>query len=301
MLHVVSVSLGSTARDHRAEIVLLGRKILVERRGTDGSLRRAARLLRELDGRVDAISLGGIDLYLFAGPRRYTFKDALRLAGAVRHTPLVDGSGIKETWEPHVVELARQEIGLPQEGQKVLLASALDRWPLAEAFARAGCRLMIGDALFALGLPLVFSSLDSFATVARVFLPFFCRLPIALLYPTGKRQEKSRPRFAALYRQADILAGDFHFLRRYLPQDLGGKAVFTSTLTRQDVEELAQRGVRWLVTFAPEMEGRWFGANVLEAICTALLKSRGVKEIKPSLYRPLLAEAGLAPGIYRLN
>lgn len=301
MLRVVSVSLGSTARDHRAEIALLGRKILVERRGTDGSLRRALRLLRELDGRVDAISLGGINLYLSAGSRRYTFKDALRLAGAVRHTPLVDGSGIKESWEPYVVELARQKIGLPREGQKVLLASALDRWPLAEAFARAGCRLMIGDALFALGLPLVFSSLHSFAAVAQIFLPFFCRLPIGLLYPTGKKQEKSRPRFGSLYRQADILAGDFHFLRRYLPQDLGGKAVFTSTLTRQDVEELSRRGARYLVTFAPEMGGRWFGANVLEAICTALLQNQGVREIKPSLYRPLLLEAGLAPGIYRLN
>lgn len=301
MLHVVSVSLGSSARDHRAELKLLGQRILVERRGTDGNLHQAEKLLKELDGQVDVLSLGGLNIYLFVGSRRYVLRDGRRLARAVRHTPLVDGSGIKEVWEPYVVEYARQKIGWPQRGQKVLFASALDRWPLAAAFAQSGCQLMIGDALFALGLPLVFSSLDSFAAVARFSLPLFCCLPIVFLYPTGKKQEKSRPRFAAFYRKADILAGDFHFLRRYFPQNLEGKAIFTSTLTGRDVEELARRKVRWLVTVAPEMEGRWFGANVLEAICAALLKSRRVKEIKPSLYRPLLLEAGLAPGIYRLN
>ena len=50
MKHVVSVSIGSSKRDHKIEVELLGEKILIERRGTDGDLERAAQMLKELDG-----------------------------------------------------------------------------------------------------------------------------------------------------------------------------------------------------------------------------------------------------------
>ena len=76
MKHVVSVSIGSSRRDHRVEMELLGERVCIERRGTDGDLGRAAQLIRELDGKVDAIGLGGMDLYIFAGGRRYVLRDA---------------------------------------------------------------------------------------------------------------------------------------------------------------------------------------------------------------------------------
>lgn len=66
MKHVVSVSIGSSKRDHKVEIELMGERILIERRGTDGSLAQAGRMIQELDGKVDAIGLGGMDLYIFA-------------------------------------------------------------------------------------------------------------------------------------------------------------------------------------------------------------------------------------------
>ncbi|OAT87037.1 quinate 5-dehydrogenase [Desulfotomaculum copahuensis] len=298
--HVVSVSLGSSQRDHRVEMELLGRHLLVERRGADGDPARAASWLRELDGRVDVLALGGVNLYLTAGRRRYPLKDGIRLAAAVRRTPLVDGSGIKASWERQIVPRLQKQLGWPRPGQTVLFSSVLDRWPLAEALAAAGCRLLIGDAAFALGLPLPFTSLRLFALAAAAAAPLFCRLPIGLLYPTGRRQEQIRPRFQSLYRRADILAGDFHFLRRHLPPRLDGKCVLTSTVTAADRRELAARGVRWLVTTAPEMAGRSFGANVLEAVCVALL-DMAPAEIDPALYPPLLQKAGLTPGITRLN
>ena len=67
MKRVVSVSLGSSSRDHRAKIELLGEEFDISREGMDGSIDRALKRLRELDGTVDAIGLGGIDVYLYAG------------------------------------------------------------------------------------------------------------------------------------------------------------------------------------------------------------------------------------------
>ena len=58
---MVSISLGSPARDHAVEIRLLGERFRVERRGTNGDLARAIALYRELDGTVDAFGVGGIE------------------------------------------------------------------------------------------------------------------------------------------------------------------------------------------------------------------------------------------------
>src|SRR5690606_16160319 len=64
MKRVVSVSIGSSERDHVAEVELLGQRVRVERIGTDGDVERAIRLIAELDGQVDAFGMGGIDLYV---------------------------------------------------------------------------------------------------------------------------------------------------------------------------------------------------------------------------------------------
>jgi hypothetical protein len=64
MKRAVSVSLGSSARDKKVVISLKGEQIVAERIGTDGDAQKARRLFAELDGKVDALGVGGVDLYL---------------------------------------------------------------------------------------------------------------------------------------------------------------------------------------------------------------------------------------------
>jgi hypothetical protein len=101
--HIVSVSLGSSTRDHRAVVNLLGEDFDISREGVDGKLDRAIARVQELDGTVDAIGLGGIDVYLYAGSKRYALRDGLRLLQAAKVTPVVDGSGLKNTLEREAV------------------------------------------------------------------------------------------------------------------------------------------------------------------------------------------------------
>lgn len=300
MKHVVSVSLGSPRRDYEAEIEVPGCRLLVRRLGTGGDLGRAAALLKSLDGKVDALGLGGVNLFLRAGQRRYKLRDGALLATQVKKTPLVDGSGIKDTIESDLVPFLQRRIGWPRRGQVVLVVSALDRYGLAVALEQAGCRLIIGDALFALGLPVPFYSLATFRVAASLTLPLLSRLPIGLLYPLGERQEIIKPRFGWFYRQADIIAGDFHFLRYHLPADLSGKDIITSTVTADDVQELRKRGARWLASPGPSFQGRSFGSNVLEATCVALLNN-SPGGIHPEHYLDLLNRIGWEPRLERLN
>jgi len=296
---VVSVSIGSSSRDHVAELELLGERVRVERIGTDGDVEKAVALIRELDGQVDAFGMGGIDLYVWAGGRRYELRDAHRIARAAQKTPIVDGSGLKNSLERRIVSYLAEEVGLRWPEQKVLLVSAVDRFGMAEELAKSGCDLIIGDFMFVLGLPIPMRSLKTLVNVARVLAPLIVQLPISVLYPTGEKQTKSRPKFVKYYQWADVIAGDYHYIRRHMPDDLTGKIIITQTITKSDVEDLRRRGVRMLVTSTPELNGRSFATNVIEALLIAL-DGRG-RALEPHEYLALIDKLQLKPRIEMLN
>ena len=120
MKRVVSVSLGSSKRDKRVEAEFFGEPFLIERISTDGDLRRFAEWLQKLDGKVDALCFGGMDIWLRCGRRKYALREAWQLAQLVRKTPVVDGSGVKDTVEREAVHWLQRRhllgIGLIQGG-----------------------------------------------------------------------------------------------------------------------------------------------------------------------------------------
>jgi hypothetical protein len=300
MKTVVSVSLGSASRDHRARIELLGEEFDVRREGMDGSLDRALARLRELDGTVDAIGLGGIDVYLYAGAERYAVRDGLKLLRAVKHTPVVDGSGLKNTLEREAVAYLERDAGIVLRDTRVLMVSALDRFGMAQALVAAGADVIFGDFIFALDLDRPVRGLDEFEEMARKYLPDACKLPFQFFYPTGKKQDRPpQPKYPEYYDDAEIIAGDFHFMRQYMPDRLDGKLVLTNTVTARDVDDLRARGVATLVTTTPDFAGRSFGTNVVEAALIALL-GKTTADVSEAEYAGLIAALGLRPRIVHL-
>lgn len=301
MKRIVSVSLGSSKRDHEVDVNLLGEDFRIWRQGTDGDFKRAQSLLAELDGTVDAIGLGGIDIYLYAGGKRYALRDGLRLKDVVKKTPVVDGSGLKNTLEREVIRFLNKEL-IPFAGRKVLMVSALDRFGMAEALAEAGADIVFGDLIFALGLDKAIRSMDELTHYAEKLLPEVSKLPIGFLYPIGKTQEKpsSNGPYTRYYEEADIIAGDFHFVRKYLPEKIPGKIVITNSVTTEDVEHLKQVGVSLLVTTTPEFSGRSFGANVLEAALISIL-GKPWEEVTPQDYLDLLKKLEFRPRVEQLK
>jgi len=296
---IVSVSLGSSTRDHRADVTLLGEAFEISRVGTDGKLDAAIAMVRELDGNVDAIGLGGIDVYLYAGRHRYALRDGLRLLEAAKITPIVDGSGLKNTLEREAVRFMQDELNIDLRGKRVLMVSALDRFGMAQALVDAGADVLFGDFIFALDKDMPVRGLHEFETLAEKYLPDACKLPFQFFYPTGKKQEKPpEPKYPQYYEEAEIVAGDFHFMRQYMPDRLDGKIVLTNTVTAANVDELAARGVATLITTTPEIAGRSFGTNVLEAALLALLGKKW-SEVSPEDYEGLLRELRLHPRVLK--
>lgn len=279
----------------------MGEAFDISRVGTDGKLDAAIGLVRELDGTVDAIGLGGIDVYLYAGRHRYALRDGLRLLDAAKTTPVVDGSGLKNTLERATVRFMQDELSMDLRGRRVLMVSALDRFGMAQALVDAGADVLFGDFIFALDKDMPVRDLHEFEAMAEKYLPDACKLPFQFFYPTGKKQEKPpEPKYPQYYEQAEIVAGDFHFMRQFMPPRLDGKVILTNTVTQANVEELAERGVKRLITTTPDIGGRSFGTNVLEAALVALL-GKAWSDVVPADYERLLRELQLKPRVIELG
>ena len=300
MKRVVSVSLGTSARDKAVTAQFGGCEVHIERIGTDGSKRKFAEVIADLDGKVDCFGIGGTDAYLYAGNRRYAFRETLALVKGARRTPWVDGSGLKHTLERETVAYLDRTGVVDFANSRVLLVAAVDRFGMAEALAFRARTITFGDLIFGLGIPVPIRSWRFFRGLARMALPVVVNVPIEWLYPTGAKQETNTPRFEKFFKEADVVAGDWHIIRRYMPEHMDGKIVLTQSSRKSEVELLRSRGVRLLITTTPEIGGEAFATNVMEAVLVVLLNKRP-SDLTPDDYLGKLAELGWRPSVRHLT
>jgi GNAT superfamily N-acetyltransferase len=298
MKRAVSVSLGSSARDKRVVVDFKGEQISVERIGTDGDVPRAQRLFAELDGQVDAFGVGGVDLYLRLGDREYPLHAALKLVQDVHRTPVVDGRGLKHTLERRVFELAAPALGGQPHFRRAFVPVAVDRLGLAEAAADVSDEVVIGDLMIALGIPIPVRGIGAYRKLARLLFPIVSYFPMSMLF-YGSGGAEAEPKYQRYWQEADLIAGDFLFMRKYLPDDLTGKTVITNTTTAENIGLLRARGVRTVITTTPRYEGRSFGTNLLEAALTAYA-GQG-RPLSDAELNALIDELDLRPSVQQLN
>jgi hypothetical protein len=272
MKRAVSVSLGSSKRDKAVEVELFGEVVRIERIGTDGDMEKAARLYKELDGQVDAFGVGGADLGLMVDTKWYLLHSVKPMVRFIEKTPVVDGTGLKITLESKVAAFLDANIPeyIAQHGKKVFVMTGADRWGLARSFLDAGYQCTFGDLMFSLGIPIPLHTDKQLKTLAALLMPIAGRLPFKWVYPTGEKQEERKPKHTKIFHWATVTAGDCHYIKRYMPEDMGGKVIVTNTTTEEDVKLFRQTGAKYLVTTTPVLEGRSFGTNMMEAALIAV-------------------------------
>ena len=231
---------------------------------------KARQLLEYWDGKADAIGLGGTDLYVYAGHKRYTFRESAQLISGIHKTPVLDGSGLKNSLERKLIRSLAASGEVDFKNRRVLLVCAVDRFGMAEALQEAGAKVMFGDLIFGLGIHKPLFSLQALSRWAALLAPIITKLPVSWFYPMGKEQEKRSDKHQEYFLQNDIIAGDFHYIKKFMPPEMNGKIIITNTVTEADRAMLRQAGVQLLITTTPCMEGRSFGTNVMEALLVAL-------------------------------
>lgn len=301
MKRAVSISIGSSKRNKAVEATLFGEKVSIERIGTDGDMEAAALKYKELDGTVDAFGMGGGDLGVMTDGTWYPFYSVLPMARYVKKTPLVDGTGLKNTLENRACAVMEAKIKdyLDARGRRVFMAAGVDRWGLAKAFVESGYEIIFGDLMFGLDIPIPLRTLKQLKILAALLMPIVGRLPYSWIYPIGEKQEKRTPKFGKYYAWATVVAGDCHYLKRFMPDDLTGKVIVTNTTTAEDVDLFRKAGVKYLVTTTPVLEGRSFGTNMMEAALVAVA-GKG-RPLTWSELTEMLDKLGFEPQIQELN
>ncbi len=296
MKRAVSISLGSSKRDKKVVVNFKGEEVQVERIGTDGDAAKAHRMYLELDGKVDAFGVGGVDLYLRLDDREYPLRAALKLVEGVTRTPLCDGRGLKHTLERRVFELAKPQLGEVRFRQ-AFLPLGVDRLGVAQAISEVAERTVFGDLMVALGIPIPIYGIPAFKRVLRVLLPAVSYFPMSMIF-YGSGGAEHEPKYVKYFEESDLLAGDFLFMRKYMPANLSGKTVVTNTTTEENIELLRSRGVKTVITTTPRLDGRSFGTNMMEAALTAYAgKGRRLTDAE---LNGLIDELGLKPSVVEL-
>jgi len=301
MKRAVSISIGSSKRNKKVEVTLLGEKVSIERIGTDGDMEVAALKYKELDGTVDAFGVGGADLGAIVEGKFYPFHSVQKLVRYIQKTPVVDGGGLKNTLENKAPVFLEKHLKdyLDQHGRKMMMTVGVDRWGLSKSFVEAGYETVFCDLMFALDVPIPIRTLKGLRTLAGIMIPIVTRFPFEWLYPTGEKQNVRTPKWGKYYQWATVVAGDCLYIKRNMPDDMKGKVIVTNTTTPEDVELFKQCGVKYLVTTTPVMDGRSFGTNMMEAALVAISgKNRPLTW--PELTE-MLDQLGFEPQLQELN
>jgi hypothetical protein len=302
---ILSISVGSSSRDHTARHTFLGQECEISRQGTDGDFEKAIQRYADLDGKVDAFGVGGLEFYLRIDQRRWYFRDVARIRRAVKISKIGDGNGVKGILERRAFQSLEKHLNEKEnktlKGMPALITTAVERFGMAEAMMDAGLDLTFGDFMFALGLPIAVRKVSTVRLLGHLLLPIITQMPFKWFYALGSEQDKPpQPKWEKYYKQAAILGGDFIQIRQYMPDDLTGKIVVTNTTTSKNVEELRQRNLHILVTVTPRLEGRSFGTNVMEATLLALM-GKPQSEVTDKDFLDLIDRIPLLPNIEVLN
>jgi len=301
MKRAVSISLGSSKRNKAVIVKLLGEEVSIERIGTDGDMEAAALKYKELDGKVDAFGVGGADLGLLVDTKWYPLYSINKMVRFVKQTPIVDGTGLKSTLEKKAAPFLDQHIKnfIDTRGRKAFIMTGADRWGLARSFLDSGYECTFGDLMFSLGINIPVHTDKQLKSLAALVMPIAGRLPFHWVYPTGEKQEERKPKYPRWFQWATVVAGDCHYIKRYMPDDMQGKVVVTNTTTEVDTELFRKCGVKYLVTSTPVLEGRSFGTNMMEsALIAASGKGRALTHPE---YEEMLDQLGFEPTLQELN
>jgi hypothetical protein len=302
MKRAVSISIGSSKRDKAVTVKLLGEEVSIERIGTDGDMEAAARKYQELDGKVDAFGVGGADLGLMVDDKWYRLYSVEKMVRFIKQTPVVDGTGLKNSLETKAAPFVEARLGeyiMKNGGKKVFVMTGADRWGLAHGFVQAGYECTFGDFMFSLGMNIPLHTEKQLKSLAGIVMPLAGRLPFEWVYPIGEKQEERKPKYPKWFEWGVVIAGDCHYIKRYMPNNMKGKVVVTNTTTPQDVELFRECGVKYLVTTTPVLDGRSFGTNMMEAALVAISgKGRALTHAE---YEELLTKLGFEPSLQELN
>ena len=297
MKNVMGISLGSSSQDFDFETSFLGQTMRVRRQGTDGSLPKAIKLLKQSERQADAIGLGLVLESAGVGGRVLSDAEKHRLAAS--RVPLTTGERLGEIFLEWALRRTQAGLGHYFDNAKVLFFSGLAQHKLAMAMAEFSQNLQFADPLRQLGLPKLLGSIEALDLYASGAHHVFDWLPPRVV-PLPLLQQWSDHVLRRAMQQATVLVAPVHEFDGFGLEELAGKTLVTSTVNDERLASFKDRGVHLVVDGSPVLAGHVLGPALLDAMIIAATAKRA-DQILEDDYLEIIAELQLEPRLLYPN
>jgi predicted amino acid dehydrogenase len=299
MKTVISISLGSKSQDFEFTMPFLGQKLHVQRLGTDGSISRAAKLLKHWDQHADAIGLGVVKDTYRIGAQRLIEADSARLRKIATRVPVTTGARLADIFLEWAVRHTQTELGHYFDNANVLFFSGMSNYKLAMSMSEYTENLLFADPLLQLGVPKLLTSLDAlglYASGAHYVSDWTPprAIPAALLkrwtrFVLGKAMQK-----------ATMVVAPVHELDDFDLEALAGKTIITSNVNDERLARFKDNGVNMVIDASPVLAGHVLGPDMLDAMILAAT-GKAPDDILEDDILEIITELQMAPRILYPN
>jgi predicted amino acid dehydrogenase len=297
MKKIVSISLGSADQDYEFTANFLGKKFQIKRIGCNGDIGLVKRKIREYDGQVDVIGLGGISAQFRIGNKIHIHQEAQSVVRQARKTPVADGRGLKSIMQAWTIRSINQKMKDLFTRENVLFLSGIAQYEMATVMQEYTENFSFFDPVVHFSTPYLLESINALEYYATAAMPVLTRLPYSWFYPKGWNGDEWKPLLMGKpYEKAEIIVGDFSYVRHYTPSMLPNKVVITDSIDDAGIALLKKRGVRTVITTIPDYFKQRVDINVLHAIFAAHLEKKPA-DITENDYVSLIDEAGIEPRV----
>ena len=296
---VVSISLGSRKQDFEFTTRFLGETLTVRRFGTDGSVSKAEKLLKQWARQADVIGLGVHKDSYRADGRRFVDADSARLQAVVSSVPLTTGARLDDILQEWAVRHTQSELGGCFTNAKTLFMSGISHHKLATAMAEYTQNLYFADPLLQLGVPKLLTSMDALSLYI-VGAHYVSTWAPHTLRPQALLRQWSAHVLRRAAKTASVVVAPAHALDDFGIDELAGKTIITSAANDQRIAAFADKGVHMVVDGAPHLFGQVLGPNLLDAM---ILAATGQQpgEIADDDYLAIIGELQLKPRVIYPN
>ncbi len=299
MKTVIGISLGASAHDFEFTTTLAGVQLQVKRLGTDGSLAKAAKLIKYWDKRADAIGLGLLKDRYKAGAHRFIDKDSARLKDIATQAPLTFGGQLGDILQEWALRHAQVSLGHYFNNARVLFFSGLQSYKLAMSMSEYTDNLKFADPISQLGIPKLLTSLQAlqlYASGAHYVRDW--SLPDALA--SGPVKEWTRFLLRKAVQKASTIVAPIYELDECGLEELAGKTLITSTVSDERLALLAAKGVHMVIDGAPVIQGHTLGPDLFDAMIVAAT-GKEPQQIHEDDYLEIITSLQLEPRILYPN
>ena len=299
MKNVIGISLGAKSQDFEFRTRFLGQDLHVRRLGTDGSAAKAAKLVKQWDGKADAIGLGLVKDKARLVARRRGEADAARLIALASQTPVSTGARLADLFLEWAVRHTQATLGRYFDNARVLFFSGIAHHKLAMSMAEYTQNLQFADPLLQLGVPKLLTSIDALGLYAGGAHYVSEWAPPRLL-PGPLLEQWSKFVLRKALAKATVVVARVHELDEFGVEELAGKTIVTTTVNDERLAQFRDKGVHLVVDGAPLIEGHAVDPSLLDAMIQAAT-GKAPQDLLEDDYLEILDGQGLEPRLLYPN